>query len=108
MEINNNLNINKDAIVFNLKRITNQIYKLLPVREEGVDWQTPLSTIVEELSGMHRLLHAQHEILFPLICKLEGLYILIEEKDFFLYRRTIFECLNIVQELRNEIEKEEE
>ena len=30
------------AIQNNLMRITNQIYKLLPNREEGSDWEKPL------------------------------------------------------------------
>ena len=94
-----NADINIDAIKVNLKRITNQVYKLLPSREEGSDWEKPLSTLLEELSGMDRLLVGQHEILFPLLCKLEGLFILTQEEDFFLFRRTIFECLSLVGEL---------
>ena len=49
------LNINLEAIKVNLERLTNQIYKLLPLREEGGDWQKPLYTIMEELAGMDRL-----------------------------------------------------
>ena len=92
-------NIDNNAISVNLNRLTNQIYKLLPVREEGGDWQKPLTTILEELSGMDRLLFDQHIILFPLICKLEGLFILTEENDFLSYRGIIFECLNLLTEL---------
>lgn len=92
-------NIDNNAISINLNRLTNQIYKLLPVREEGGDWQKPLTTILEELSGMDRLLFDQHIILFPLICKLEGLFILTEENDFLSYRGIIFECLNLLTEL---------
>ena len=62
--------IDKSAIDKNLNRITNQIYKLLPSREEKSDWQKPLTTIIEELAGMDRLLFDQHEVLFPLLCKL--------------------------------------
>ena len=94
-----NADINIDAIEVNLKRITNQVYKLLPSREEGSDWEKPLSTLFEELSGMDRLLVGQHEILFPLLCKLEGLFILTQEEDFFLFRRTIFECLSLINDL---------
>mgnify|MGYP003458750642 CR=1 FL=1 len=87
------------AIITNLKRIINQIYKLLPSREEGLDWEKPLSTLIEEIAGMSNLLVGQQEILFPLLCKLEGLFTLTETKDFFLFRRTIFECLSLVNEL---------
>ena len=98
-------NINNEAIVENLKKLINQIYKLLPNREENVDWQTPLSTIIEELSGMDQLLKDYHNILFPLLCKLQGLYILTQEDDFFLYRRTIFECLNLLSSMKEEVIK---
>lgn len=94
--------IENSSIKENLKKITNQIYKLLPNREEGLNWQTPLSTIMEELSGMDRLLIDQHDILFPLLCKLEGLFTLTEENDFFQFRRTIFECLSLVSRLIEE------
>lgn len=92
--------IENDAIVNSLKRLTNQIYKLLPTREENIDWRKPLSTILEELSGMDRLLIGQHDILFPLLCKLEGLFSLDKEDDFQDFRRTIFECLGLMGDLR--------
>ena len=91
--------IESGAIRANLSRLTNQIYKLLPMREEGVDWQKPLTTILEELAGMDSLLIGQHTILFPLICKLEGLFKLTEKDDFMLYRGIIFECLNLLSDL---------
>ena len=97
--------INISAILENFKKLTNQIYKLLPNREENIDWETPLSTVIEELSGMDKLLTDYHEILFPLLCKLQGLYDLTKETDFFLYRRTIFECLNLLSTLRKEVQK---
>lgn len=103
MILKNNIEIEIAAVCANIKKLTNQIYKLLPNREENIDWQTPLSTIIEELGGMSRLLE-NHDILFTLLCKLEGLYTLTEENDFFLYRRTIFECLNLLSTLKGEIE----
>lgn len=89
-----------EAICANLKRITNQIYKLLPLREEGGDWEKPLLTIIEEMAGMSRLLFDQHETLFLLLCKLEGLFTLTEEDDFESYRRTIFDCLGLINGIK--------
>jgi hypothetical protein len=77
----------------------------LPSREEGSDWEKPLSTIIEELAGMDRVLVGQHIILFPLLCKLEGLFVLIRPDDFFLFRRTIFECLSLINELSEQCQK---
>ena len=105
MRLDNGAEIDNKAIVANFKKLTNQVYKLLPNREENIDWETPLSTIIEELSGMDKLLSNYHETLFPLLCKLEGLYSLTKEEDFFFYRRTIFECLNLLSSLREEVLK---
>lgn len=99
MKIKYNIYIDNEAIITNLKRLINQIYKLLPSREEGLDWKKPLATIMEELSGMSELFLDHHNIFFSLLCKLEGLFILIGENDFFTFRKTIFECLNIINEL---------
>lgn len=99
MKIKYDSNIDAKSIQLNLKRLTNQIYKLLPNREEGIEWQAPLNTIIEEFAGMDRLLIDQHEILFQLLCKLEGLLTLNNEVDFYEYRRTIFECLGLVSNI---------
>ena len=103
MVIKYGADIDVNAIIENLKRLTNQIYKLLPNREEDIDWKTPLNTIIEELSGMDRLLSDQHEILFSLLSKLEGLFVLVKEEDFFQYRRTIFECLTLISSLKENV-----
>lgn len=99
METKYNTVIEDSAIIVNLKRITNQVYKLLPSREEGADWEKPLTTLIEEITGMSRLLIGQHDILFPLLCKLEGLFTLTQKEDFLLFRRTIFECLSLINDL---------
>lgn len=90
--------LSKEAIDRNFKRLTNQIYKLLPMREEQGDWRTLLLTIIEEIAGMEYVLVDEQELVFSLLCKLQGLRLL--EEDFPLYRRTIFDCLNIMGRLR--------
>ena len=94
-----NMDINIDAIKLNLNRLTNQIYKLLPLREEGGDWEKPLLTIMEEIAGMDRLFFDQQPDLYKLSCKLEGLFSLTNKNDFMTYRGVIFECLGILSEL---------
>lgn len=94
------LDINIEAIKLSFNRLTNQIYKLLPLREEGGDWKRPLQTIMEELSGMDRLFLDQQPSLYKLICKLEGLFTLSEKDDFMTYRGVIFECLGIISEFQ--------
>lgn len=99
MIIKYNTEIKKETIQKNLKRILNQSYKLLPTREEGNDWETPLTTIVEELAGMDRLLIDQQTIFFTLLCKMEGLLTLTNDNDFFLFRRILFECLELITKI---------
>ena len=93
------LDIDKEAIKVSINRLTNQIYKLLPVREEGGDWTKPLATILEELAGMDRLFLDHQPNLYKLSCKLEGLYSLNDQSDFIVYRGVIFECLGILGDL---------
>ena len=101
MLIKYGVDIQDNAIQVNLKRLVNQIYKLLPIREEGANWQRPLETIIEEISGMSELLIDQHIILFKLLCKLEGLFNLSNEDDFMIYRGVIFECLGLMKEVQD-------
>lgn len=93
------LSIQDFVVKEHLSKLLNQIYKLLPMREESIEWKKPLSTIIEEFVGMERLLIDQQDILFPLLCKLEGMYKLDEPDDFALYRRTIFECIGLIDTL---------
>ena len=102
MKTKYDLDINQETLNKTLVKNINLIYKLLPLREEGLDWTKPLETILEELVGMNRLLIDLQPELFPIICKLEGLFSLTEEEDMLLYRRTIFECLGLLSKLKVE------
>ena len=88
------------AIKNSLKRIQSQIFKLLPMAEEGQDYIKPLETIILELLGMQGLF-SNLDYLIALICKLKGLIELDLEKDFMLYRRTIFECCGLIDKVSN-------
>ena len=103
MKIKYDIEIDNDIISNNIKKIINQIYRLLPSREEHIDWESPLNTIIIELCGMNQLLNIKSDVFFSLLCKLEGLYDLKEEEDFFSFRRTIFECLSLCNLLKEAI-----
>jgi len=103
MKIETGAEIKKEAVIDNIKKIINQTYKLLPNREEAIDWETPLKTIIEELSGMDILLNEYHSILFPLLCKMQGLFSFQNDEDYLDYRRCIFECLNLLTSLKEAI-----
>ena len=99
MVIKYNVDIQNEAILKNIDRITNQIFKLLPSREEGNDWETPLNSLIIEVAGMAELLK-DHCDLFPLLCKMESLLSLTKEDEFLNYRKTIFECLGLINNIK--------
>ena len=98
-----NIEFDKEAIIKNIDRITNQIFKLLPSREEGGDWVSPLQNLTLEIVGMKALWVDQPK-LFSLLCRLEALSTLREDRDFFAFRKLIFECLSLVNEIKKELE----
>lgn len=95
------IEIDNNVIIANLNRIQSQIFRCLPAREEGLDWQKPLETLAIELLGMQKLF-PQLEDLVSLVCKILGLLDKDKEDDFYLYRRTIFECCGLVNKLKEQ------
>lgn len=101
MKLKYNLNLSSDIVEKDIKRIINQVYKLLPLREQGQDWHKPLETIIQQLVGLQRLfLDQQGQSFLILLSKLEGLNVLVYEDEFALYRRVIFECLSLLSEMK--------
>ena len=96
METKYGMRVEKVDFELYLITLKNNIYKLLPLKEEHLDWSKYLNTVIVEVSGLNELFDNQPQLI-SLLAKLEGLYRL---EDFMLYRRTIFECLNIVEDLR--------
>lgn len=103
MALTSGIIINKESIDFNLKRVINQVYKLLPMREEGRNWEKPLQTLIEQLSGMKRLIDGQDDLFFLILCKMEGLFSLNKNEDMTIYRRIIFECLGLLNTLEQNV-----
>ena len=83
------------GIETNVRRLTNQLWKLIPMRENEEDWRKQLETVIIEITGMNTILVID-EILMQLLSKLEGLRDV--EITFELYRKTIFECISLLQE----------
>lgn len=76
-------------------RLTNQLWKLIPMRENEEDWLKQLNSVLLELRGIAEI-SIIDATLFQLISKLEGLR--ITETDFSLYRKTVFESISLLQE----------
>lgn len=96
-----NMYISERTFNNHIKRIVNQVYKLLPLREEGKNWIKPLETLTEELAGLQRLMDDQDQSFIMLMSKMEGLLTLTQADQFDIYRRTIFECLGLLNDLKD-------
>ena len=80
--------VNKEII-----RLTNQLWKLIPMRENNENWDKQLETVIIDIAGKDEIFLHNSQFL-QLLSKLEGLR--VTEVDFAIYRKTIFECINIL------------
>lgn len=93
-------NFAKETVDKNVMRLTNQIWKLIPMREHNEDWKKQLDTVIIEVAGLNEIFIWSPQFLQSL-SKLEGLKV-TEDIDFALYRKTVFEIISLVQEFKNE------
>lgn len=84
-----------EQIKSNVQRLTNQLWKLIPMREHNEDWQKQLETVLIEIAGLNELFTSP--ITLQLLSKLEGLN--VKETNFEIYRKTIFECISLVRSI---------
>lgn len=76
-------------------RLTNQLWKLIPMRENNEDWDKQLDTVLIDIAGKDEIFcHNSHFL--QLLSKLEGLK--IQDVNFSIYRKTVFECINLLTE----------
>lgn len=89
-----NINFPLSTIDQDNKRLINQLWKLIPMRENNEDWELHLKTMLEEISGLVHIYKDKVEGLI-LLSKLEGL---TSEpcKDFMIYRKTVFRCIDLL------------
>lgn len=79
----------------NITRLTNQLWKLIPMKENEEDWQKQLETLIIEITGMNEVLVINGTLL-SLLSKLEGLRQV--DVPFMIYRKTVFETITLLQE----------
>ena len=77
----------------NIRRLTNQLWKLIPMRESGEDWLKQLDTVILEIAGFNEIFIKSPQFL-QLLCKLEGLK--VKDTTFDLYRKTVFESISLL------------
>ena len=98
MENKYNINISIGSIAVDINRLTNQLWKLIPMRENNENWTTHLQTVIVELIGLNEILNFDERFLI-LMSKLEGLR--VGEVEFFVYRKTVFESISLLREIYN-------
>jgi hypothetical protein len=86
-------------ITVDINRLTNQLWKLIPMRENDESWESQLETVIIELVGLNKLLNIDEQYLI-LLSKLEGLRII--HVDFTIYRKTVFECISLLRNIKYE------
>lgn len=84
-----------EVIEKDVQRLTNQLWKLIPMREHNEDWGKQLDTVIIEIAGLNEIFMGP--VFLQLLSKLEGLK--VKDTTFELYRKTIFESINLLQEL---------
>ena len=94
-----NLEFTSIDIIKNIRRLTNQLWKLIPMRENEEDWQKQLDTVILELVGLNEIFIGP--TFLQALSKLEALK--VKEVEFDLYRKTVFECISLVQRFQYEL-----
>ena len=69
------------------------------MRENGEDWRKQLDTVTLEVVGLNEIFLSFPQFL-QLLSKLEGMQC-SDEIEFDLYRKTIFESINLLQEINH-------
>lgn len=90
--------IDKSIVQADINRLTNQLWKLIPMKEHGENWLGQLETVIIEISGLYEILEIDTKYII-LLSKLEGLKKDIAI-DFSIYRKTVFEAISLLRELR--------
>lgn len=100
-----NFEFTEDVINFNLNRLTNQIWKLIPMYENEEDWKRQLSTVIIEVAGLNEIFYFS-PVFLQALSKLEGLMQI--EIEFDIYRKTVFEIISLLQGLKKNGIKQKE
>lgn len=91
------IDIPNEVMEKNIIRLTNQLWKLIPMWENGEKWIKQLDTVIIEIAGLNEIF-IQDPRFLQLLSKLEGLSAL-DNIEFSIYRKTVFECISLLQEI---------
>lgn len=96
----NNVVVDNKAVLSDIQRLINQIWKLIPMRENNENWKVQIEGVIIELIGLREIFPKDLDFLI-ILSKLEGL--LSYESTFFKYRTEVFTIISMMGELKNGI-----
>ena len=96
------IDITSESVERNITRLTNQIWKLIPMKENNEAWEKQLDTVNLEIAGLGVIFATKPQFL-TLRAKLEGIKTQ-PNIEFELYRKTIFECLTLLTDVRKTLQ----
>lgn len=80
------------------KRLINQIWKLIPMRENDEDWLKQIDSVIIEINGLQAIFKDCLSFLI-ILSSLEGIRALGDNSPFDTFRRTIFEVIDAIGSL---------
>lgn len=86
----------KEALTANINRLTNQLWKLIPMREHDENWRSHLNGLIIELSGLGEIYNNTPNYI-SLLSKLEGIQ--KTDTEFIFYRKIVFESISLLREM---------
>lgn len=95
METKYGFDVPVEVLLADKKRLINQLWKILPMRENEENWKKQLQTVIDEIVGLNEVFSKELNFLI-LLCKLESLYKIKEFQDF---RKIVFESINLLGEI---------
>lgn len=90
------IEVAEEILTANINRLTNQLWKLIPMREHEEDWLEQLNTVIVEIVGLYEVFETNQKLII-LLSKLEGLR--LTDTEFKLYRKTVFEAISLLREI---------
>lgn len=99
------MKFSNEILTKNRRRLINQMWKLIPMKENGENWVSHLDTLIEEIWGLGEIFSEELDFLI-LVSKLEGLKSEICENDFMLYRKSVFRCIDLLTRVMDSVKEE--
>ena len=97
LETKYDFEFSEEVITADINRLTNQLWKLIPMKEHEENWLWHLDNVIVEILGLYEIFLANPKFLI-LLSKLEGLR---ENVSFEVYRKTVFESISLLREIYN-------